>query len=137
MCSAPIVRTAVRAATAVATFGTSEIARQIPVIGDVARLPENLAGGVAIGLGAPTGIKTPSPVAPTPTDTAGPMPTPGSPGLTDVASNSAARRRRLSALRRGALSTIATSGSGLAGSPSLSTPAAGGLSTGVKLKLGQ
>ena len=157
MCSAPAVRTVVRAATAVMTMGTSEVARAIPgPVGDVARTGLGTIESVPVAAGTLAGMKnTPGYLdpfsgidrtiskanqvggvvnvdSPQSDETAGPgMP---SPGATSIEGLIARRKRRLSALQAGLTSTIATSPTGLGGTPILSAPTAGG--SNLKLKLG-
>jgi hypothetical protein len=136
MCSKSAVQTVTRVATGIATFGSSEAVRnsQIPGASTLAKLPENAAG---------TGADIVSPPRPTSPGQAssdaaggagadqGPLPTASAPDVQTVAAQ--ARRRRLAALRQGILSTIATSGQGVAGAPVLLTPSA----VSGKTKLGQ
>jgi hypothetical protein len=137
MCSKSAVQTVTRVATAVSTFGSSEAARNVPGVGSIAKLPENVAGTVS------NLVSPPKPQAPTdpgaaagadgqPSADQGPLPTASAADPTTLAAQ--ARRRRLAALRQGIAQTVATSGQGVAGAPVLSTPAA---TSGLKTKLGQ
>jgi hypothetical protein len=133
MCSKSAAQTVTRVATGVATFGTSEIARKIPGASTLASLPEN-AAGTAYDIVSPP--KPPSSAggaqsSDQPAADQGPLPTAQNPDVTTVAAQ--ARRRRLAALRQGIMSTIATSGQGVGGSPVLLTPTA----VAGKTKLGQ
>jgi hypothetical protein len=137
MCSKPAVSIVTRAVTAAATMGTSELARLAPaktVVGSLARAPETLATATTTALGI-TKPEVPVIPPPSPTPEEGePPPTPGqnAPGVTGVEGILAKRRRKLTALQSGLLSTIATSPLGLSGGATVSTPTAGGL----KEKLG-
>jgi hypothetical protein len=136
MCSKSAAQTVTRVATGIMTFGSSEAVRNIPGVGSIAKLPENVAGTVANVVSPP---KPPAP--PSPTDAAGdtsqpppdqgPLPTAQAADPTTLAAQ--ARRRRLASLRQGIAQTVATSGQGVAGAPTLLTPTA----VAGKTKLGQ
>lgn len=149
---------AARIGAGIATLGGSEVLRaanNVPIISKAFNLPGNIvtggggtaSGGIiptaAVGLGLvkPDVPKPPPPpsdaAVPGPTDIGGEAPpTPGqpAPGTTTVDSLAAKRRRKLSLLQQGLLSTIATSGSGLSGSANVLSPVAGGT---TKSLLGQ
>lgn len=160
MCSAPVVKqvvnTTARVVSGALTLGASEIIPKKTVVGKLLSAPGNIvtggggtaSGGIipaaAVGLGlvkpeVPNLPPPPEPpAAPSPTDIGGEAPpTPGAPmpGTTTVDSLASKRKKRLSLLQQGLLSTIATSGAGLTNSANILTPVAGG-STGKTL-LGQ
>jgi hypothetical protein len=150
MCSAKKATMALRAATAVMTFGASEAARVAKPTRDVIEKTESIvnkkvfggSGETAAGLApwdrtAPTdaGLNTPPP-DPTPTPTPD-VPEPAaiaSPGVSNLAEQR--RRRRLASLRMGIMGNIRAGGGGDPTTANLLTPAASG-GGAVKTLLGQ
>lgn len=157
MCSKKAVNTVTRVGSGIVTGGLSEVSRA--TTGDKSALtqalntPGNiLTGGGPNGLGVAgvnaaaglLGLNPPIPPdVPKPQDVASPdqpstpdaPPTPNqpAPGQTTVAADIAKRRKKLSALQAGLISTMASGPAGVTTPALVSKPAA----TGVKLKLGQ